>query len=469
MQLPSKKLWPIYYIEIKKPECIDNIYVSLFLIFHSFLSQWAPFQKRLKRKEYHSASEFAADVELIFSNATTFNQDGTQIFIDATTLRVRVGSNVCGFNSGFLQDYFRHLMSDLIPLSEYAKPANKIRIRPAHATNSATVGSSSRPVAKQEQSPSTPLTLKVPPAQVSTTQASVPAPQVPATPASTVNTSVLPVAPVTASRHPVPKASTPQPPLVTKSATPQPTAAGQSVSFINATPTHYPRPQTPYLPPPVQTQTPIPALAPLTTPTPPVLRASSVVNTAQTQTQSSAPQVVYPLSRQLKSVRVQIQPHNRRLTLDYRDGVRSWSVRLGIGETGVVVNEVTYMEEEEEDGSDYDHGDEEDDDNLDVDLEASPSKKKSKARGRGRPPKAATLAAKAAQAAAASKAAKSAKKKTSRKVGEVQLKLNNSPVNEQPDKHGEWTVNLVTGINVIEIGEAGGMVWKLYAERILEV
>jgi hypothetical protein len=78
------------------------------------------------------------------------------------------------------------------------------------------------------------------------------------------------------------------------------------------------------------------------------------------------------------------------------------------------------------------------------------------------------LAAKAAQAAAASKAAKAVKKKA-QKVGEIQLKLNNNVVNEQPEKPGEWSVHVVSGTNVIEIGEVGGMVWKLYAERLLEV
>lgn len=338
------------------------------------------------------------------------------------------------------------------------------------ATNSVATASSSRPVAKQEQPSSTPLTLKVPPTQASTSQAPASQVQVPAT-ASTMNTSVLPVAPVTASRHPVPKAPTPQPPPATESSTPQPTVAGQSVSFINATPSHYPRLQTPSVPPPAPAPI-LTAIAPLVAPAPSVLRASSVVNTAQTQSQSPAPQVVYPLSRQLKSVSVQILPNNRSLALDFRDGVKSWSVRLGVGETSLVVNEVTYMGEEEEDASDDDHGDvekEEEGDNMDVDYETSPSKKKGKARGRGRPPKATTLAAKAAQAAAASKAAKAAKKKAPRKVGEVQLKLNNFVVNEQPEKPGEWSVYLVSGTNVIEIGEVGGMVWKLYAERLLEV
>jgi hypothetical protein len=28
MQLPSKKLWPFYYVEIKNPKCFDDIYVG---------------------------------------------------------------------------------------------------------------------------------------------------------------------------------------------------------------------------------------------------------------------------------------------------------------------------------------------------------------------------------------------------------------------------------------------------------
>lgn len=45
-------------------------------------------QKRIKRKEYPSASEFANDVELVFSNALTFNQERTVIWEDALALRV---------------------------------------------------------------------------------------------------------------------------------------------------------------------------------------------------------------------------------------------------------------------------------------------------------------------------------------------------------------------------------------------
>jgi len=98
-------------------------------------------------------------------------------------------------------------------------------------------------------------------------------------------------------------------------------------------------------------------------------------------------------------------------------------------------------------------------------VETSPSKhgrRRNKPRGRGRPLKAATIAAKAA---AAAKAARE-KKKAASKVGEIQLKLNNLVVKEQPEEHGEWNVQLPAGPNVIEVGEVGGMVWKVYAERL---
>lgn len=47
-------------------------------------------QKHIKRKEYLSVAEFATDVELVFSNALTFNQEHTLIWEDARVLRVRL-------------------------------------------------------------------------------------------------------------------------------------------------------------------------------------------------------------------------------------------------------------------------------------------------------------------------------------------------------------------------------------------
>ena len=354
-------------------------------------------------------------------------------------------------------------MADLPPphaLPEYSKPTNKIRIRPVHATQTATP-SSSRPVANKQES--TPLTLKVPAVQPH------PAPPQASTPVSAVKTYTLPVAPVTAKRPharagaPAPKSSTPQIQPPKKSATPQP-ATGQSVSFINANPSHYPRTQTPQVPPAAPVPT---VVAPVVAPSPPVLGASSVLNTTQTRPQTPAPQVVYPLSRQIKSVNIQIQPNHRHIRLDHRDGVKIWSVRLVPGEFALLVNDVTYMEEEEEESSGDDAEKDDDDDSMDVDevLPSKETRKKGKGKGRGRPPKT-TLATKAQ--ATAAKTTKTAKKKGSLKRVEVQLKLNNFIVSEQPEKPGEWNVCLITGSNIIEIGEAGGMGWKLYAERVAD-
>ena len=49
-------------------------------------------KKHIKRKEYPTIAEFAADVELVFSNALTFNQERTPIWEDARVLRVRLFS-----------------------------------------------------------------------------------------------------------------------------------------------------------------------------------------------------------------------------------------------------------------------------------------------------------------------------------------------------------------------------------------
>lgn len=144
------------------------------------------------------------------------------------------------------------------------------------------------------------------------------------------------------------------------------------------------------------------------------------------------------------------------------------------GETSVNVSDISFIgDEEDEESSDEEDGGKHEDEDMDMDVDVeggavSPKngRKKGKGRGRGRPPKASTIAAKAAQAAAAAKAAKEAKKKTTTKIGEVQLKLNKFMVKEQPEQSGEWSVYLPVGANVIEVGETGGMIWKVYAERL---
>lgn len=91
MELPNKKLWAIYYKQIKKPQCLENIFVRG--LCYCMLALLICSQRRIKRKEYHTATTFAADVELVFSNAMSFNQDHTPIWEDALTLRVCCGSS----------------------------------------------------------------------------------------------------------------------------------------------------------------------------------------------------------------------------------------------------------------------------------------------------------------------------------------------------------------------------------------
>ena len=86
MELPSKKVWPGYYQQIQHPRCISAIQVSSRSIHLS--SMLMSSQKQVKRKEYESVSDFAADMELVFSNAMQFNVEHTQIWEDALTLRV---------------------------------------------------------------------------------------------------------------------------------------------------------------------------------------------------------------------------------------------------------------------------------------------------------------------------------------------------------------------------------------------
>lgn len=75
-------------------------------------------QKHLKRKEYHTSTEFANDVELIFSNAQQFNDDHTPLWEAAETLKVSIFSVVancflltrilCRAISVSLYQIFRH-------------------------------------------------------------------------------------------------------------------------------------------------------------------------------------------------------------------------------------------------------------------------------------------------------------------------------------------------------------------------
>ena len=68
MELPSDKDYPDYYEVIKTPIDLKTI------------------RQRVKSRSYEAVSDLMADLELIFTNAQTYNQEGSIIFQDAVTL-----------------------------------------------------------------------------------------------------------------------------------------------------------------------------------------------------------------------------------------------------------------------------------------------------------------------------------------------------------------------------------------------
>ncbi|XP_025107191.1 protein polybromo-1-like isoform X11 [Pomacea canaliculata] len=69
LKLPSKKFYPDYYKEIKKPMSLYNV------------------RKKIKAGQYQSFGECVSDLNLIFENARKYNQDESKIYKDACTLQ----------------------------------------------------------------------------------------------------------------------------------------------------------------------------------------------------------------------------------------------------------------------------------------------------------------------------------------------------------------------------------------------
>ena len=192
----------------------------------------------------------------------------------------------------------------------------------------------------------------------------------------------------------------------------------------------------------------------------------------QSASQSPTP-VTLPPNHQLKSVGLRIEPQGRAFDLDHKIGVKSWAVRLMPGETSILLSNVSFLGEEEDASSgdeeaDVEKHEEEEDADMDVDVEADAplpvksGRKKGKGKGRGKPAKVSAVTTRQAAAARTLKRSK----KTPLKIGEVQVKLNGSLMKEQPEQPGQWSISVSVGSSVIEVGEVGGMLWKVYVERI---
>lgn len=70
VQLPPKKEFPDYYQIIKEP-------ISMKMI-----------EKKIKKEEFSSLNDLKRDIQLLCSNAKTYNEDGSMIYVDAVAIEV---------------------------------------------------------------------------------------------------------------------------------------------------------------------------------------------------------------------------------------------------------------------------------------------------------------------------------------------------------------------------------------------
>ena len=70
LELPPKRDYPDYYQFIQEPIAIDMI------------------EKKIRTEKYSSLKELGADISLLVKNAKTYNEDGSMIYADATTIEV---------------------------------------------------------------------------------------------------------------------------------------------------------------------------------------------------------------------------------------------------------------------------------------------------------------------------------------------------------------------------------------------
>ena len=133
-------------------------------------------------------------------------------------------------------------------------------------------------------------------------------------------------------------------------------------------------------------------------------------------------------------------------------------MRLGQGEIMVTVSDVRFQEEEDDQGSDEEMPNAEEEE----EEEEEPIPKPKAKRGRGRP-KGNTRTAKA-------KVVRSSKpvpqKSTTPAQLNISITLNGTAVTEKTDHEGRWDSELRMGSNVLEVGEEGGIMWKMYLERV---
>ena len=167
---------------------------------------------------------------------------------------------------------------------------------------------------------------------------------------------------------------------------------------------------------------------------------------------------------------MRVQPQGRSFWLDRREGVRTWAMRLVPGETGLNVDDLVFSGDDE--GEESSEGDDEEE--LKQEEEDEDDSTSSPKNGKTRNAK---VAVRRSQRAAAmptrttrSTIAKNkiqAKKKEIEKVEEALLKLNGVVVKEKEDAARQWDIGIPVGSNILEVGEKGGLMWKVHIERVV--
>lgn len=255
--------------------------------------------------------------------------------------------------------------------------------------------------------------------------------------------------PTESSRVPTPVSATVTAMSSSKVNAPSPQVAVQQPQY-SSTPqyTHYPNAT--YHPATQTIAAPKPSAVPI---------AATINNLRNAHSVSRSPAPSLSGHKPLKEVVVTVKPHGRSFWLDYRDGVRSWAMKLGRGEISLSISEIKFLGDEDRDSSDEDA----DAQDLEEEEEEEPMPKK---RGRGRPPKNSKAKAKAVTAKKSDLAGKKALKAVTPSRESIQIVLNGKPVGEKPEQEGVWDVDLQIGSNVLEVGEKDGHVWKVYLERV---
>ncbi|XP_069101022.1 protein polybromo-1-like isoform X18 [Argopecten irradians] len=93
LKLPSKRFYPDYYEEIKKPMSLSNV------------------RKKLKYKQYRSLDKLTADINLVFENAKQYNADESKIYQDAVTLQQVMWDRKHELERGDTKDVFMEELS----------------------------------------------------------------------------------------------------------------------------------------------------------------------------------------------------------------------------------------------------------------------------------------------------------------------------------------------------------------------